>query len=147
MIQAVQRRHQVGIAEVFIASAALASALMGCDKDEPPPPMPSVAPAASPEPPQELVLEPEAAPSAEPEAATGKTGKAKGGSAAGSGSLAKCCGALEQNAANAPEPNAAYMRSAALVCRSALAAGQAQGTALAGIQAALKTAGMPTACQ
>jgi hypothetical protein len=62
-------------------------------------------------------------------------------------SLGACCSALEQNAANAPEPNATYMRSAALACKSAAAAGQTQGAALATIRAALQTAGMPTACK
>ncbi len=115
--------------------------LCSCEKDEPPPPLPSAAPAPTPPAPEVLTItEEDAAVDAEEPKKTGKGG----GSA---GSLSACCAALEQNAANAPEPNASYMKSAALACRSAVAAGQTQGAALAAVRAALRTAGMPTACK
>jgi hypothetical protein len=125
-----------------VLAGLLMATLVGCEKDEPPPPLPSAAPAATPTPQTQLTItEEDAAVDAEEEPKKG-TGKGRPG-----GSLGACCAALEQNAANAPEPNATYMKSAALACRSAAAAGQTQGAALAGIRAALQTAGMPTACK
>jgi hypothetical protein len=69
------------------------------------------------------------------------------GSGRPASSLKNCCAALSQNAENAPEPNKSYMKSAAVACQSAAAAGQTQGAALAAIRIALQTAGMPTACK
>jgi hypothetical protein len=116
----------------------------GCKKDEPPPPLPSAAPAAVPTPtaPVELVPEVPVAPSASASAEPVKTG---GGSVAGS--LKKCCAALTQNAANAPEPNKTYMLQAAAACNMAAGAGQAAPGALATISAALRGAGLPSACK
>ncbi len=128
----------------FVGLSVLVTALAtwSCEKDEPPPPLPSAAPAPTPPPQVDLtIVEEDAAVDAAEDAK--KVGKGGGGG----GSLGACCAALEQNAANAPEPNATYMRSAALACRSAAAAGQTQGAALAAIRAALQTAGMPTACK
>ena len=127
---------------ICVVLPLLMATLVSCEKDEPPPPLPAAPPVASPAPQAELTIQEEdAAVDAEDEPKKG-TGKGRPG-----GSLGACCSALEQNAANAPEPNASYMRSAALACRSAAAAGQTQGAALAAIRAALQTAGMPTACK
>lgn len=124
----------------------LVANLSGCKKDEPPPPLPSAAPAATPPPaaptqPIELVPEVAPAPSASASAAVTKTG---GG---GGGSLKNCCNALTQNAQSAPEPNKGYMLQAAAVCNAAAGAGQASAAALGPITAALRGAGMPTACK
>jgi hypothetical protein len=117
--------------------------VVGCKKDEPPPPLPAPASATAPTQtaPIELVPEELPVPSAAPSAEPPKTG---GGSAS---SLKKCCGALSQNAANAPEPNKTYMLQAAAVCNAAVGAGQASPAALGAITAALRGAGMPTACK
>jgi hypothetical protein len=117
----------------------------GCKKDEPPPPLPSAAPVTTPPPtaPVELVPEVPVAPSA---SASASAKPATGGVGA-SGSLKKCCAALTQNAQSAPEPNKTYMLQAAAVCNGAAAAGQASGAAFGMISAALRGAGMPTACK
>lgn len=124
-----------------LSFSAAAGLLIACEKDEAPPPLPSTTPA--PNPPQAKIDIAEEPP-AEVQPDEPKQGGGKGSSARG---LLVCCDALEQNAANAPQPNASYMQSAAGVCRSAAAAGQTQGAALAAIRAALQTAGMPSACQ
>ncbi len=72
---------------------------MGCKKDEPPPPLPSAAPAAVPTPTAPLELAPEELPAA---SASASVKKPTGGAPAQS--FAKCCAALTQNAASAPEP-------------------------------------------
>lgn len=115
----------------------------GCKKDEPPPPLPAAASTPTPAEtaPIELVPEELPVPSASASAAPPKTG---GGTAS---SLKKCCGALTQNAANAPEPNKTYMLQAAAVCNAAVGAGQASPAAVGAISAALRGAGMPTACK
>lgn len=129
---------------LFWAFAPLALvAAAGCKKDEPPPPLPappSAAPAAEVAP-IELVPEEIPVPSA---SATAQTVKPGGGSAS---SLKKCCSALTQNAANAPEPNKTYMLQAAAVCNGAVGAGQASGAAFGAISAALRGAGIPAACK
>lgn len=121
----------------------VASGVVACKKDEPPPPLPSATPAttAAPTAPIELVPEELPAPSASASASAPRPG---GGSAS---SLKKCCSALTQNAQSAPEPNKTYMLQAAAVCNAAAGAGQASGAALAPINAALRGAGMPTACK
>lgn len=122
---------------------ALVAGYTGCKKDEPPPPLPSAAPEEAPAPTAPLELAPEIPlPSA---SASEEAPKAKGGGS--SSSLKKCCGALRQNAENAPEPNKTYMLQAAGVCDMAAGAGQASGSALGPISAALRGAGLPTACK
>jgi hypothetical protein len=116
----------------------------GCKKDEPPPPLPSAAPAATTPPPPtqplELVPEVAPAPSASASAEPVKTGSGSAGS-----SLKKCCSALTQNAQSAPEPNKTYMLQAAAICNATVGA---SGAIPAGaISAALRGAGMPTACK
>jgi hypothetical protein len=115
----------------------------GCKKDEPPPPLPSAAPAATTPPPPtqplELVPEVAPAPSASASAEPPKTG---GG---GGSSMKKCCAALTQNAQSAPEPNKTYMLQAAAICNAAVGASGAIPSGA--ITAALRGAGMPTACK
>ena len=126
-----------------LAIPALSVTMGGCKKDEPPPPLPSASPqAAAPPPPTapiELVPEtPIASASASASAAPVRAG-------GGGGSLKACCAALRQNAASAPEPNKGFMLTAAQICDGAAAAGQ---TSAAGpITAALRGAGLPTACK
>jgi hypothetical protein len=133
------------LAPVFLSALvpALVLGSAGCKKDEPPPPLPSAAPAATPTPtaPIELVPEVPVVPSA---SASAEPPKAGGG---GGSPLGKCCSALSQNAQNAPEPNKTYLLQAAVVCKAAAGAGQASGAAQSAISAALRGAGMPTACK
>jgi hypothetical protein len=74
-----------------------------------------------------------------------KTGGKGGGSKASS--LQSCCNALAQNAANAPEPNATYMKQAAATCGVLAAQGKDSGTAVAILAGILKGAGMPASCK
>jgi hypothetical protein len=121
----------------------LGASLWACRKDEPPPPLPA-APKAVEQPVAEapLELKPEDAgkppePAAAPKAATHKA----------AGGLATCCAALRQNAVNAPPPNKDYMTYAASVCDLAAAQGKDKASIVGAIQAALKGAGMPSACK
>jgi len=122
------------------ALAAMSTA--GCKKEEPPPPLPSAAPVAAPPPPLELAPEPEAI--VEPDAAAPEVKK---GTGVAGPSLKKCCSALKQNAASAPPPNNGYMLQAAGLCDSLVAQGQQKQSIVAAVQAALKGAGIPAACQ
>jgi hypothetical protein len=114
----------------------------GCKKEEPPPPLPTAAPVAT-QAPAPLQLKPidaglPPAPSA--------TATAAHGTGSGGGGLSKCCTALTQNAASAPEPTKTYMLQAAAICKAAVAGGNTSG--LAGtLSAMLRGAGMPSSCQ
>lgn len=125
---------------VLLAAMALPLALMGCEKEEAPPPLPAAAPAATPAPQTELKIEEEALPepSAKPEVKGTGSGKP-------AQSLKNCCSALRQNANSAPEPNKGYFLTAAGICDGMVAAGNTQGAASA-LQAALRGAGLPSAC-
>ena len=115
-------------------------ATTGCKKDEPPPPLPSAAPAAVPTPTAPLELAPE-----EPVAVAGAPAvKATGGAPAQS--FAKCCAALTQNAASAPEPTKTSLTQAAGVCNSLVAAGKSGPGVVSAIQGLLRGVGMPSAC-
>ena len=140
-----KKAHVLAPLLVSLMVPLLAVQATGCKKDEPPPPLPSAAPVAAPPPtaPVELVPEVPVAPSAS--ASASATPTKTGVSAAGS--LKKCCAALTQNAQSAPEPNKTYMLQAAAVCNAAAGAGQASGAAFGAISAALRGAGMPTACK
>jgi hypothetical protein len=83
---------------------------------------------------------------AEPDAGT-EVKKATGGVAKPSGNLQACCNALAQNAANAPEPNATYMKQAAATCGVLAAQGKEQGSAVAILTGILRGAGVPAACK
>jgi hypothetical protein len=130
---------------VSLLVPALAGLISGCKKEEPPPPLPSATPvaAAPPAPTQPIELVPEVAP-APSASASAEPAKVGTGS---SSSLKKCCSALTQNAQSAPEPNKTYMLQAAAMCNAAVGAGQASGAAMGVISAALRGAGMPTACK
>lgn len=114
-----------------------------CKEDEPPPPLPSAAPAATPAPTVELVPEVDAGlVDAGQDAAPKVTGKGRPAS-----SMMACCNALESNAKLAPEPNKSYFLQAAGVCKAMAGAGQSGGPVLAAIRGALQGAGMPVACK
>lgn len=120
----------------------LGASLLACPKDEPPPPLPAAPKVVEPVAEAPLELKPEDAgkppePAAAPKAAAHKA----------SGGLATCCAALRQNAVNAPEPNKGYMTYAAGVCDLAATQGKDKASIVGAIQAALKGAGMPSACK
>lgn len=115
----------------------------GCKKEEPPPPLPSAAPAATPSAP--LVLEVEDA------GDDGDAGDADADAKVGKGvpaaSLKACCAALAQNAASAPPPTNMYMMQAAAACNAAVAQGKDKASVVGIVSGALKGAGMPAACR
>ena len=125
---------------VALASICVGFAVSGCKKEEPPPPLPSAAPQVVP-PPQPVELQPIA--EAATDAGVMPTAKHAGG-AAKPVSLAACCAALEQNAANAPEPNATYMKQAAAFCKAQGGANPAIVNVIAGM---LRGAGLPASCK
>ena len=99
----------------------VALAHSGCKKEEPPPPLPSAAPANTPSAP--LVLEVEdAGEDAAPDADADAKKVGYGGSAS---SMKKCCQAVSQNAESAPEPTKTYMKQLAAACFAAAGSGQA----------------------
>jgi hypothetical protein len=114
--------------------AALAGVgYLGCNKDEPPPPLPATTTSAAPvQAPVELLPEDAGVVDAAADADAARTG---GGSPGG---LMPCCNALAQNAESAPEPNKTHMKNLAAACKIAAAAGQAGG-----VNQALRSAGMP----
>ncbi len=116
-------------------------AVTGCKKDEPPPPLPSAAPAAVPTPTAPLELAPE-----EPVAQPSASAPVKVGTGAPAQSFAKCCAALTQNAASAPEPTKTSLTQAAGMCNSLVAAGKSGPGVVSAVQALLRGVGMPSAC-
>lgn len=130
----------VRVSALLVSASALA--LPGCKKDEPPPPLPIEAPAATAEAPLQLKPEDAGVPPKVEEKP-----KATGGARSSAGSLQKCCAALQQNAVNAPEPTRTYMLQAAAVCSAAVAQGQDKSSITAALTNALKGAGMPVACK
>lgn len=119
----------------------LGLALVSCKEDEAPPPLPSAAPPPAPPEPAVLTI-------AEEDAAVDVVEDVKKtGGGRPANSLSSCCAALNQNAANAPEPNASYLRTAATVCGGLAAAGSTPGSALPQIRAALKGMNLPAGCQ
>ncbi|MEI9938543.1 MAG: acyltransferase [Pseudomonadota bacterium] len=121
--------------------SCLATGYMGCKKDEPPPPLPSAAPAAVPTPTAPVELVPEEPPAA---SASASVKKPTGGVPAQS--FAKCCSALTQNAASAPEPTKTSLTQAAGMCNSLVAAGKTGPGVVSAIQNLLRGVGMPSAC-
>ena len=122
--------------------SSLATGYLGCKKDEPPPPLPSAAPAAVPTPTAPVELVPEEQPAASASASV----KKPTGTGAPAQSFAKCCAALTQNAASAPEPTKTTLTQAAGLCNSMVAAGKSGPSLIGGIQGILKGVGMPSAC-
>jgi hypothetical protein len=127
---------------VALALPLASLSFVSCKKEEAPPPLPSAAPATEPAP--VLALEPVNAP--EPDAGT-EVKKVSGGVAKPSGNLQACCNALNQNATNAPEPTATYMKQAAATCGVLAAQGKEAGSAVAVLAGILRGAGMPAACK
>jgi hypothetical protein len=122
--------------------SSLATGYLGCKKDEPPPPLPSAAPAAVPTPTAPLELAPE-----EPVASAAPVESAKkAGGGVPAQSFAKCCAALTQNAASAPEPTKTSLTQAAGICNSLVAAGKTGPGIVSAIQGLLRGVGMPSAC-
>ena len=121
--------------------SSMATGYLGCKKDEPPPPLPSAAPAPVPTPTAQLEIVPEEQPAASASASVKKPG---GGAPAQS--FAKCCAALTQNAASAPEPTKTTLTQAAGMCNSMVAAGKSGPGLVSAVQAALRGIGMPSAC-
>ena len=130
----------VAFARAGAFPCVLGLGILGCKKDEPPPPLPApqVAEAA----PAPLELKPEDAglPPVE------KTAPPKS-SARKSGGLQACCAALKQNAASAPEQNKASMLYAAQACDLAAAQGKDKASAMGAILVALKSVGLPSDCK
>lgn len=116
----------------------------GCKKDEPPPPLPSAAPATTPSAP--VVLEVEDA-GDDGDADDGDASDAKKGVGVPAASLKACCNALAQNAASAPPPTNMYMMQAAAACNAAVAQGKDKASVVGIVSGALKGAGMPAACR
>jgi hypothetical protein len=143
MLQASKLTASVfGPALVGLLVSLSTAAVTGCKKDEPPPPLPSAttpAPTPTPTAPVELVPEPVA--SVAPVDSAKKTG---GGAPAQS--FAKCCSALLQNAASAPEPNKTYLTTAANACSGMVAAGKSGPSLITALQGLLRGVGMPSAC-
>ena len=125
----------------FLVPALVASA--GCKKDEPPPPLPSAAPAPSTPAaaPETLQLAPEPVPSD-----SADTKKPTGTGVAGP-SLKRCCDALAQNSKSAPPPNNTLMLQASQACNVAVAAGAASPAVMAAVRAAMGGAALPPGCQ
>jgi hypothetical protein len=127
--------------------AAVLAGFTGCKKEEPPPPMPSAAPAPTPTPTEPLTLVPET-PVADAGAEVPDAGGVHhAGTAGGAAGLAKCCAALNSNAALAPSPNKEYLQAAAQACSIAVGAGASNAAVLAAVQGALRGAGMPATCK
>ena len=117
--------------------------LPGCKKDEPPPPLPVATPAPSATPEKTLQLVPEDAGLPPKPEETAKATAPKAPSA----SLKKCCDALKQNAASAPEPTRTYMLQSAATCDALVAAGQDKTSIVTMVNKGLKGAGIPVACK
>jgi hypothetical protein len=131
----------IGPVLLGVVVSLLATGYMGCKKDEPPPPLPSAAPAAVPTPTAPLELAPE-----EPVASASAEPVKKVGTAVPAQSFAKCCAALTQNAASAPEPTKTSLTTAAGICNSMVAAGKSGPGIVSAFQGLLRGVGMPSAC-
>jgi hypothetical protein len=123
---------------VLVAATLLVA--VGCNKDEPPPPLPAAKPSAAPvAAPLKIQDEDAGKPKEEP--------KGKGGPGKPAPSLAACCAALRQNAESAPPPTGDYMKQAAAMCDAMAASGANKQTLVAAIQGALRGASMPAGCR
>ena len=131
----------IGPVLLGVVVSLLATGYLGCKKDEPPPPLPSAAPAAVPTPTPLPELPPEPVPSAAPAESVKKVGIAVPAQ-----SFAKCCAALTQNAASAPEPTKTSLTTAAGICNSMVAAGKSGPGIVSAFQGLLRGVGMPNAC-
>lgn len=136
------------IAVACVAGALLPLVWIGgcnrCQKDDPPPPLPTSTSDAASEP-VETVLEAGSdvvdATDADADAKPPKKGGAP------TSGLKPCCDALASNAENAPEPTKSYMKTAAAACHSAVAQGQDKNAILSVIRSTLRGAGLPASCK
>jgi hypothetical protein len=129
----------VALGRVGAITCVLAAGVVGCKKDEPPPPLPVAQAVTTPEAPLELKPEDAGQPVA-PKAAAKPVARKPSG-------LQQCCIALRQNANNAPEPTKSYMLGAAVVCDMTAAQGKDKASAAGQIAIALKGAGLPSDCK
>ena len=134
----------IAVCRGTVFAAALGTSMLGCRKDEPPPPLPAAPKPAEPAAVAPLELKPEDA-GKPPEPAATPAPKTTARKA--SGGLAACCAALRQNAVNAPEPTKGYMMTAAGVCDGAAQSGVYKDGTLKTISAMIKGAGLPTDCK
>jgi hypothetical protein len=147
MLQASKVASSVfGPALLGLSVSLVATGYMGCKKDEPPPPLPSAAPVAAPTPTPEVALAPEEPVASASASASASAEPAKKGTGVPAQSFSKCCSALLQNAASAPEPNKTYLTTAANMCSSMVAAGKSGPSLIGSLQTMLRGAGMPAAC-
>lgn len=135
--------YQVSFSAVRLACLFGLAVMCGCEKDEPPPPLPAASAPPKPAEPVMLMAEEEAPIDAGVDAGKTPTG---GGRRAPKASFKNCCAALQQNAANAPEPTATYMKQAAATCNALVSQGQDQNAISAAIRAALGGAALPGPC-
>lgn len=126
------------------ASLLVSSMVVGCKKDEPPPPLPTAEPVAATAAP--LQLKPEDAGVKVPSADAGAKKKVFHGGGGGGG-LSACCSALQQNSASAPEPTKTYMMQAAALCKAVAAQGGNKSAFGGMLMGALRGAGVPLACK
>jgi hypothetical protein len=113
----------------------------GCEKDTPPPPLPTTEPVKKDSAALELEPEPDAGVE---DAGTPPPRKGKGTPGKSGPSLAACCKALEQNVASAPPSMQGYYVQAAAACQMAVQTGAT--SVVPSIKAALKNAQMPAGC-
>jgi hypothetical protein len=123
----------------------LASGCNGCKKDDDDKPAPSAAPPPAPTPSAPATVVPEEDAGAPADAGVDAGHPPGGGGAPGSGTLAKCCAALQQNANSAPLDQKAYYMAASQYCNGMrnTPAGQ---QAFTQIRMFLAGAKMPGAC-
>ncbi len=128
---------------LVVALAFLAPlAAIGCKEDAPPPPLPTST-ATAPAPAESVfVLEKD-----EPDAGVDAGAPKVGGPGKPAASMKACCAALAQNAENAPEPTAGYMRQAAAICNAMVAQGQGGAIVTGAIRGALQGAALPAGCR
>src|ERR1043166_4445427 len=103
------------------------AAYSGCKKDEPPPPLPSAAPANTPSAPLVLEVEDAGEDVTDADADAKKVGTGTGRS------MKACCAALAQNAASAPPPTNMYMMQAAAACNAAVAGGKDNASVMSAV--------------
>ncbi|HEU4534833.1 MAG TPA: hypothetical protein VFS00_11970 [Polyangiaceae bacterium] len=119
-----------------------AGACRGCERDVPPPALPTDTTPTVAAPPTIDPLPP-------PVASDGDAGAAGAPRPSGppASSLRACCAALRSNAASMPPPNNAYALAAAAYCDSAVASGQDRNAIVQGVRSALKGANLPGSCK
>ena len=114
-------RSLTAIVVGFLAPLILAGGCNKCQKDQPPPPLPTSTAVDTPDAP--LVLAVEDAPD-DGDAAGDADADAKKVGGGPSASMKKCCAAVNQNAESALEPTKTYMKQLAAACYAAAGSGQ-----------------------